>query len=81
MPFMDVVFKEGEEDKLDRAVYRKPTHTGLCLSFDSHHPTSIDIKRGIFEGLLTEPLRFAMTKNQRRGRSGTSWVKCKEMAI
>ena len=27
---------------------------------------------------MTEQSRFAVTKNQRRGKSGTSWVKCKE---
>ena len=35
----------------------------------------------LFEGLLREQSRFAVTKNQRRGKSGTSWEKCKEMAF
>ena len=77
MPFMDVLFKRGEDRRWTEPC-TKSQHTGQYLSFDSHHPTS---NVELFEGLLTEQSRFAVTKNQRRGKSGTSWVKCKEMAI
>ena len=68
MPFMDVVFKKGEEDKLDRAVYRKPTHTGLCLSFDSHHPTSV--KRGIFRGFVDRAVKVCSDEKSKKGEIG-----------
>ena len=37
LPFMDTtVVRQGS--KLQTEVYRKPTHTGRHLSFESHHP-------------------------------------------
>ena len=68
MPFMDVLFKRGEEDKFDRAVYRKPTHTGRCLSFDSHHPTSV--KRGIVRGFVDRAIKVCSDEKSKKGEIG-----------
>ena len=68
MPFMDVLFKRGEEDKLDRAVYRKPTHTGRCLSFDSHHPTSV--KRGIVRVFVDRVIKVCSDEKSKKGEIG-----------
>ncbi|PNF26841.1 hypothetical protein B7P43_G17376 [Cryptotermes secundus] len=38
-----------EETALVTQVYRKPTHTGLYLNFNSNHPQ--DVKRGLIESL------------------------------
>ena len=39
LPFLDVSV-ERVDGKISTAVYRKPTHTDLVLSFSSHHPLS-----------------------------------------
>ena len=64
MPFMDVLFTRGEEDKLDRAVYRKPTHTGRCLSFDSHHPASVN--RGIVRGFVNRAIKVCSDEESKK---------------
>ena len=64
MPVMDVLFKRGEEDKLDRAVYRKPTHMGRCLSFDSHHPASV--KRGIVRGFVNRAIKVCSDEESKK---------------
>jgi hypothetical protein len=46
--FPDVlVFRE--ETTLATKVYRKPTHTGRCLNFNSNHPPYV--KRGLIQSL------------------------------
>ena len=67
-PFMGVLFKRGEENKLDRALYRKPTHTGRCLSFDSHHPTSV--KRGIVRGFVDRAIKVCSDEKSKKGELG-----------
>ena len=67
MPFMDVLFKRGEEDTLDRAVYRKPTHTVRCLSFDSHHPS---VKRGIVQGFVDRAIKVCSDEKAKKGEIG-----------
>ena len=80
MPFMDVLFKRGKEDKYWTEPCTESQHTRVDASpliATTQRRSNVEL----FEGLLTEQSRFAVTTNQRRGKSGTSWVKCKEMAI
>jgi hypothetical protein len=44
------VFVTKKGDILHSAVYRKPTHTGRYLHFDSNHP--VHVKRGVVESLV-----------------------------
>ena len=37
MPFLDILVTPGRDGSLSTSVYRKPTHTDLCLQWDSHH--------------------------------------------
>ena len=50
LPFMDVRIRRNNEGFLSFEVYRKSTHTGKYLSFNSHHPTSA--KRSVVHSLL-----------------------------
>ena len=38
MPFLDTIVSINDDGSLNTKVYRKPTHTDLCLQWDSHHP-------------------------------------------
>ncbi|KAJ4446434.1 hypothetical protein ANN_13130 [Periplaneta americana] len=49
LPFLDVLVTR-DQDKLATTVYRKSTHTGRYLHFQSNHPTHV--KRGIISTLL-----------------------------
>ena len=40
MPFLDMLITPTEDGRLNRTVYRKPTHTDMYLKWDSHHPIS-----------------------------------------
>ena len=40
MPFLDMLITPTEDGRLYTTVYRKPTHTDMCLKWDSHHPIS-----------------------------------------
>ena len=71
MPFMDKLFKRGEEEKLDRAVYRKPTHTGRCLSFDSHNPASV--KRGIVRGFVSRAIKVCSDEESKKVEIDHKW--------
>jgi hypothetical protein len=48
IPFLDVLFKKSGT-ALTTKVYRKPTHTGQYLNFNSNHPPHV--KRGIVHSL------------------------------
>ena len=37
IPFLDTIVKPEAYGKLSTTVYRKPTHTGQYLQWDSHH--------------------------------------------
>ena len=37
IPFLDILVIPNEDGSLSSTVYRKPTHTDLCLQWDSHH--------------------------------------------
>ena len=64
MPFMDVLFKRGEEDQLDRAAYRKPTHTGRCLSVDCLHPASV--KCGILREFVIRAIKVCSDEESKK---------------
>ena len=40
MPFLDILVTPGEDGSLSTKVYRKPTHTGLYVQWNSHHTIS-----------------------------------------
>ena len=40
MPFLDNLIAPEEDGSLSTSVFRKPTHTDLCLQWDSHHTIS-----------------------------------------
>ena len=40
MPFLDTIVTINDDGSLNTKVYRKPTHTDLCLQWDSHHTTA-----------------------------------------
>ena len=37
IPFLDTIVKPEADGSLSITVYRKPTHTGQCLQWDSYH--------------------------------------------
>ena len=49
-------------------MYRKPTHTGRCLSFDSHHPTSV--KCGIVRGFVERAIKVCSDEKSKKGEIG-----------
>ena len=49
LPFMDVTIHR-QENRLQTTVYRKPTHSGRYLNYDSHHPPSA--KRSVVQALF-----------------------------
>ena len=40
MPFLDILVTPKEDGSLSTSVFRKPTHTDLCLQWDSQHTIS-----------------------------------------
>ena len=41
IPFLDTIVKPEADGSLSITVYRKPTHTGQYLQWDSHHHLSV----------------------------------------
>ena len=54
-------YSGGEDDSLDVAVYRKPTHTDQYLHFESHHLTHL--KRGVGRCLYDRARRIINTQD------------------
>ena len=49
IPFLDTLVSPGPDNTLLTTVYRKPTHRGQCLHWDSHH--NVSAKYGLFNTL------------------------------
>ena len=43
MPFLDILVTPKEDGSLSTSAFRKPTHTGLYLQWDSHHTIYLQI--------------------------------------
>ena len=56
LPFLDTLVQRDENGHLKVSVYRKPTHSGRGLNFESHH--SPGTKRGIISTLTTRAKRI-----------------------
>ena len=66
--FLDTAVSGEPDSRLTTSIYRKPTHTGQYLAYDSHHPQSV--KRGIIKclyerakRLVTKPSVISEEKN------------------
>ena len=66
--FLDTAVSREPDSRLTTSIYRKPTHTGQYLTYDSHHPQSV--KRGIIKclyerakRLVTKPSVISEEKN------------------
>ncbi|XP_075544026.1 uncharacterized protein LOC142578539 [Dermacentor variabilis] len=63
IPFLDVLV-ERTSSGLRTSVYRKPTHKGKYLSFDSAHP--IGQKRSVAAALFSRTFRVCSSPTKRR---------------
>jgi predicted GIY-YIG superfamily endonuclease len=61
LPFLDVlVYRNGTA--LQTTVYRKPTHTGRYLHFNSNHPPHV--KRGVVDSLINRAITLCTEKQE-----------------
>jgi hypothetical protein len=61
--FLDVLVI-GKGNTMATKVYRKPTHTGRFLNFNSNHPAHV--KRGLIQSLLTRASTICQERNDLR---------------
>ena len=56
LALLDTAVSREPDSHLTTSIYRKPTHTGQYLAYDSHHPQSV--KRGIVKCLYERAKRL-----------------------
>ncbi|KAM7281301.1 uncharacterized protein ISCGN_006202, partial [Ixodes scapularis] len=78
LPFLDALVKR-QGDKLGFTVYRKPTHTGRYLDYDSNHPTSH--KTSVVSTLLSRATTICSSEKDRRKEKQTILADTKKTAI
>ena len=55
MPFLDILVTPKEDGSLSTSVFRKPTHTDLCLQWDSQHtiPSKYNVAKTLYHTAKT----------------------------
>ncbi|GJQ69265.1 hypothetical protein Trydic_g6405 [Trypoxylus dichotomus] len=53
IPFLDVLVHKQSDGALQTTIYKKPTHTGQYLHFESNHPQNV--KLDVTESLYNRP--------------------------
>ena len=64
LPFMDVSVHRCDEGSLKTSIYRKPTHTGAYLNYDSNHPASA--KHSVITSLMGRVKNITLGDNEKR---------------